>query len=122
MISFQKNFKSLLNGVDESDVLKIARLEKDANKQVKYFSSGMKQRLKLSLALLADAAVILLDEPTTNLDQEGFEWYLDLIKNYSRERLLIICSNLEREYQFCDEMIDVMMFKSSKKDFTKAPH
>jgi ABC-type multidrug transport system ATPase subunit len=112
MISFQKKFKPLLPEISEEDVLNISRLEKDTLKQIRNFSSGMKQRLKISLALLADIPVILLDEPTTNLDQQGFEWYLDLIKKFSNNRLLIICSNLEREYGFCDERIDVMKFKS----------
>ncbi|HYV91383.1 MAG TPA: ABC transporter ATP-binding protein [Chitinophagales bacterium] len=112
MISFQKEFKPLLPGVSEPDVLKIAQLENDTSKQIRNFSSGMKQRLKISLALMADVPVILLDEPTTNLDQQGFEWYLNLIKRFSNNRLLIICSNLEREYGFCDERIDVMKFKA----------
>jgi ABC-type multidrug transport system ATPase subunit len=112
MISFQKEFKQLLPGISEPDVLKIARLENDTSKQIRNFSSGMKQRLKISLALLADVPVILLDEPTTNLDRQGFEWYLDLIKKFSGNRLLIISSNLEREYDFCDERIDVMKFKT----------
>lgn len=112
MISFQKEFKSLLTGISEIDVLKIAQLENDTSKQIRNFSSGMKQRLKVSLALLADVPVILLDEPTTNLDQHGFEWYLGLIKKFSNNRLLIICSNLEREYSFCNERIDVTKFKT----------
>jgi len=112
MISFQKEFKSLLPQISESDVLKIAQLENDTSKQIRNFSSGMKQRLKVSLALLADVPVLLFDEPTTNLDQHGFEWYLDLIKKFSNNRLLIICSNLEREYSFCDERIDVTKFKT----------
>ena len=112
MISFQKEFKPLVSGISESDVLKIAKLENDASKQIRNFSSGMKQRLKVSLALLANVPIILLDEPTTNLDQQGFEWYLDLIKKFSNDRLVIISSNLEREYSFCSEHIDVMGFKT----------
>src|SRR6266513_26360 len=91
MISFQKEFKPLLPGVSSLDVLKTARLQEDASKQTRNFSSGMKQRLKVSLALLADVPLVLLDEPTTNLDQQGFEWYLDWIKRFSNNRLLIIC-------------------------------
>jgi ABC-type multidrug transport system ATPase subunit len=112
MISFQKGFKPLLGEISERDVLQIAQLENGNSKQIKNFSSGMKQRLKVSLALLADVPLILLDEPTTNLDQRGFEWYLDLIKKFSSDRLLIISSNLEREYGFCDEHIDVTKFKT----------
>jgi ABC-type multidrug transport system ATPase subunit len=112
MISFQKEFKPLLPGVSSHDVLTTARLQKDASKQIRNFSSGMKQRLKVSLALLANVPVVLLDEPTTNLDLQGFEWYLDLLQKFSDGRLIIISSNLEREYSFCDERIDVMKFKT----------
>lgn len=112
MISFQKEFKPLLPEISSDDVLKIAMLQKDASKQIRNFSSGMKQRLKVSLALLASVPVVLLDEPTTNLDLHGFEWYLDLMQKFSDRRLIIISSNLEREYGFCNERIDVMKFKS----------
>jgi ABC-type multidrug transport system ATPase subunit len=111
MISFQKKFKPLLSGISLRQVLEITRLEKDDSKQIRNFSSGMKQRLKISLALLADVPVILLDEPTTNLDQQGLEWYLELIEKYADKRLIIVSSNLEREYGFCDEQFDVMKFK-----------
>src|SRR5258705_13055226 len=67
MISFQKEFKPLLTEISQQDVLNIARLEHDPSKQIRNFSSGMKQRLKVSLAVLADVPVVLLDEPTTNL-------------------------------------------------------
>lgn len=111
MISFQKKFKPLLSGISLKQVLEITRLEKDDSKQIRNFSSGMKQRLKISLALLADVPAILLDEPTTNLDQQGLEWYLELIEKYGDKRLIIVSSNLEREYGFCDEQFDVMKFK-----------
>ena len=103
MVSFQKEFKPLLPGVSFGDVLKTAMLQNDSSKQIRNFSSGMKQRLKVSLALLADVPIVLLDEPTTNLDLRGFEWYLDLLQKFSDNRLIIVSSNLEREYSFCDE-------------------
>ena len=68
--------------------------------------------MKVSLALLANVPLVLLDEPTTNLDLQGFEWYLELLQKFSDSRLIIISSNLEREYGFCNERIDVMKFKS----------
>lgn len=111
MIQFQNQFKLFLKGITIEEVLQIAMLTKDAEKQICNFSSGMKQRLKISLAVLADVPIILLDEPTTNLDQQGFEWYLKLMKDYTANRLIIICSNLEREIVFCNEKIDVMKFK-----------
>ena len=113
MIHFHQTFKRFLPGIQVHEVLEIARLQPEGKKEVRNFSSGMKQRLKLSLALLSDVPVVLLDEPTTNLDREGVDWYLNLVKTYAGGRLLVVGSNLEREYAFCDQHIDVMSFKSS---------
>lgn len=113
MIHFHQTFKPFISGISNTEIMTIARLEKEANKEVRNFSSGMKQRLKLTLAILSNVPVILLDEPTTNLDREGVQWYQNLVKQYAGARLLIIGSNLEREYDFCDQLIDVMSFKSS---------
>ncbi len=112
MVSFHEQFKKLLPGITLNDVLRITLLTMDPSKQIVHYSSGMKQRLKIALAILSDVPVVLLDEPTTNLDQQGFQWYLDIIKKYSGNRLIIISSNLEREYSFCSEHVDVMKFKA----------
>ncbi|MBA3648184.1 MAG: ABC transporter ATP-binding protein [Chitinophagales bacterium] len=111
MIDFQQNFKKFKNHLTAPEFIRIADL-KNQEKPIRNFSSGMKQRLKLALAVLADVPVVLLDEPTTNLDQAGVEWYLDLMKNYMENRLIIICSNISREYTFCSKHLDVMNYKS----------
>ena len=82
-------------------------LSTSSHKAIKYFSSGMKQRLKLGLAFFSDTPVLMLDEPTTNLDAQGFEWYQNHVLEYSRDRLLIICSNQPQEYAFCRNLIDL---------------
>jgi ABC-type multidrug transport system ATPase subunit len=110
-VRFQQQFKGFSEGITVQDFQSITQLKSDPAKQIRHFSSGMKQRLKLGLALLADVPMVLLDEPTTNLDQKGFEWYLELVNKFSANRLLIICSNLEREYSFCTERIDVTNYK-----------
>ena len=74
-------------------------------------SSGMKQRLKLSLAFLTDSQVLLLDEPTSNFDAKAIDWYLKLIENYSKDRLVIVGSNQEYEYGFCKSKLDIMSYK-----------
>lgn len=86
-------------------------LQDSLNKQVKNFSSGMKQRLKLGLAIFTDSPVILLDEPTANLDVRGIDWYLDQIEKVKNKRLILVCSNQEHEYQFCDFKLDITLFK-----------
>ncbi len=63
--------------------------------------------MKLAQAFFTDVPVILLDEPTTNLDDNGILLYKNLISNYCKERLLIVSSNDKQEYDFCDEVIDM---------------
>ena len=83
----------------------------DSKKWIKDYSSGMKQRVKLALALFADVELCLLDEPTSNLDEQGVEWYLNTLEKMPKNRTLIIASNLEREYGFCTHKIDINQYK-----------
>ncbi|MBL6875823.1 MAG: ABC transporter ATP-binding protein, partial [Chitinophagales bacterium] len=53
----------------------------------------------------------LLDEPTSNLDEHGVEWYLNTLEKMPKNRTLIIASNLEREYGFCKHKIDINQYK-----------
>lgn len=64
---------------------------------VKAFSSGMKQRIKLGLALLDERPLILLDEPGSNLDKQGKQWLGEMIANLSRKQTIIIASNEPEE-------------------------
>jgi len=71
------------------------------NKPVRFFSSGMKQRLKLGLAVLTASEAVFLDEPLTNLDTRGTEWYYRLIEEYLGNRILVVASNRPDEYPMC---------------------
>jgi len=73
----------------------------------------MKQRLKLALAFCADTAMLMLDEPTSNLDTQGIDWYLGLVQQFAKNRLTIICSNQEHEYSFCDAMLNITDYKGA---------
>jgi ABC-type multidrug transport system ATPase subunit len=75
------------------------------DQQVKLFSSGMKQRVKLGLALLDDRPLILLDEPTSNLDEQGKSWFIHLLGNLDGFQTLIIASNEEQEINLCNDQI-----------------
>jgi len=108
-LSFHQSFKPL--SITTTEVLQIMQLEKAANKQVRYFSSGMKQRLKLAQAFFCKSPVLLLDEPTTNLDSDGVALYHTLIKNFTPEKLVIISSNDQQEYNFCEEVIAIGDYK-----------
>jgi ABC-type multidrug transport system ATPase subunit len=112
LIDFHFRFKSYLQGFDKARVLNLLGLASALDKEIKHFSSGMRQRVKLVLACCSDSKLVLLDEPTSNLDSEGEEWYLDLIDRTKLDfRLFIICSNQKKEYEFCDETISIADFK-----------
>jgi ABC-type multidrug transport system ATPase subunit len=109
LLDFHTAFKPL--SVSKEKALQIVNLDKSANKQIRYYSSGMKQRLKLAQAFFSSTPVLLLDEPTTNLDAEGIELYQMLIQNYTSGRMVIISSNDKEEYGFCDEVIAIGDYK-----------
>jgi len=111
MIDFHFKFKSYSAGLDKDKVIELLGLAAAKDKLIKYFSSGMKQRLKLALAFCADTAMLMLDEPTSNLDTQGVDWYLSLVQQYSKGRLVIICSNQEHEYSFCGEQLLITDYK-----------
>lgn len=108
-LDFHEKFKPLTHSIPA--ILKEVNLENAADKQIRYFSSGMKQRLKLAQAFFTKAPVLLLDEPTSNLDKEGINLYQKLIKGQQGKKLIIISSNDVQEYDFCNEVIDIVAYK-----------
>ena len=110
-LSFHGKMKSWIDLFDTKKIIFLLDLEKSAHKQLRYFSSGMKQRVKLAQAIFSNVPVVLLDEPTTNLDEEGIQLYKTLIENYCENRLVIISSNDKEEYSFCGECIDMLNYK-----------
>jgi ABC-type multidrug transport system ATPase subunit len=111
MLDFHSKFKPLLESIHIEEILKIVGLENAINKQLRYFSSGMKQRLKLAQAFFSNTPVLLLDEPTTNLDADGIALYHNLISNYTKDKLVIVSSNVKQEYDFCEEVIEIGEYK-----------
>ena len=59
------------------------------NKAISLFSSGMKQRVKLALNFYADVEVLLFDEPTMNLDEDGIAWYQSELAKIKKERIRV---------------------------------
>jgi len=110
LLHFHTRFKPLRAGLSSEGLIERMYLEKSRHKLVRDFSSGMKQRLKLGLALYAAAPLLLLDEPTTNLDRTGVEWYREHVQATAPGRLVLISSNVPEEYDFCAAQLDVTSF------------
>jgi ABC-type multidrug transport system ATPase subunit len=110
-LQFHASFKPFINGLTANDIIGILRLENARDKQIRNYSSGMKQRVKLAQAILSDVPVVLLDEPCTNLDADGIALYQSLIKDYCADRLVIVSSNDEQEYHFCNYKIGIGDYK-----------
>ncbi len=109
--NFHHKMKGWLPETDSKQIISLLNLENSAHKQLRYFSSGMKQRVKLAQAIFSDVPAVLLDEPTTNLDEEGVKLYKKLVETYCQERLVIVSSNDQNEYSFCEESIDMLRYK-----------
>ncbi|MFM1792897.1 MAG: hypothetical protein RLZZ252_1251 [Bacteroidota bacterium] len=76
-------------------------------KSLATFSSGMKQRVKLVTGFFTPSSLLFLDEPLSNLDDRGIDLYAELVKDNSRNRLIIVASNRSDEYEFCDTAIKI---------------
>ena len=64
----------------------------------------MKQKIQLALAILSDTPIILLDEPTSFLDQFNKEWFADLLNNFKHNRIVIIASNDPYDLAICEDV------------------
>jgi ABC-type multidrug transport system ATPase subunit len=112
IIRFHFQFKKAVNNFSVNEIVGLTELEGSKDKVFKYFSSGMKQRVKLCLAILSDVNMVLLDEPLSNLDKNGVLWYKKLVSEYLKARLVVVCSNHDlNEYEFCDKEVDIMKYK-----------
>jgi ABC-type multidrug transport system ATPase subunit len=112
ILEFHRKFKPFRDNLGNSQIIEMTGLSKVKNKPLRYFSSGMKQRVKLALAIFSDTSVVLLDEPASNLDKQGVEWYQQLVGSYSSNRIFVVCSNSQtHEYSFCKHELQIGDYK-----------
>ena len=110
-LNFHSGFKPFLSPITSEKIISILGLENAVNKQIRNYSSGMRQRVKLAQAIFSDVPVVLLDEPCTNLDAAGIRLYHNLINEYCKDRMVVVSSNDEVEYGFCKERLNIMNWK-----------
>lgn len=98
IIQMQAKLRPFQNEMNADDIMEWCYLEKASEKLIRQLSSGMKQRLKLTLAILSTHDLLLLDEPGTNLDAQGLEWYHRSLDTFIGESTVIIASNVESDF------------------------
>ncbi len=108
LIRFQQKFKPFKDSPSLSKIIEVAELGESKNKPLQFYSSGMKQRAMLTLALLSNSELVLLDEPCANLDKEARSWYANLLTQFGKDKTVVIASNHnEEEYQGVDGVISL---------------
>lgn len=108
-LKFHQSFKPF--DIEIEEIIEKLGFSNTKSKTIRFFSSGMKQKLKLALAIYSTAKIVFLDEPTSNLDKQNSEWYLQEIDAIINKKVLIIASNQESEYHFCSQIIDIQNLK-----------
>ncbi len=110
-IRFHHKFAPFPPALTTDKLIDLLNFQRATHKQIRHFSSGMKQRLKLALAICSDKPILLLDEPSTNLDRQGLEWFLHLLDAHKKNRLILIASNVPDDLSPCTHAIDILDLK-----------
>ena len=110
LISFLVSIQNLPSEFNINTFEEFSELKISPNKLIKDFSSGMKQKTKLTLAFSAPRPFLFLDEPTTNLDNKSKDWFQRKLAS-EKDKLIVIASNEQDEIKFCEERIQILDFK-----------
>ncbi len=111
MLAFHFKMRKPRAGFATKDLARIFELDHAKDKLIGHFSSGMRQRLKLGLAIYTQASFIFLDEPFTNLDEKAIKWYENQLQQL-KDTVVFIASNDPREYENSHEKIKLSNYKS----------
>lgn len=112
LLRFQEKFKPFITGLSTREMAALVNLEPVLHKQIRYYSSGMKQRAKLAAAIFSDTPLLLLDEPCTNLDEAGVTIYHELMERFTPGRTVLVSSNEPKEYDICPHRLVLTDFKA----------
>lgn len=92
----------------------MALMQLPTEKRIKDFSSGMKQKLKLTICVLSDSDILIIDEPGSFLDQTAKTYFQSILQQYNNNRLTIIASNEKNDLESCEEILNIENYKKTK--------
>ncbi|HMP93104.1 MAG TPA: ATP-binding cassette domain-containing protein [Phnomibacter sp.] len=107
LLQFHGRLKPWQQGLQPHQIIELLGLQAVKNRPLQQFSSGMRQRVKLAQAFCSQAALLLIDEPTTNLDVPGIALYHQLVERFANGRLLLVASNNADEISFCTQTLHI---------------
>jgi ABC-type multidrug transport system ATPase subunit len=96
---------------DFSTFTSFIELQPSETKYIKNFSSGMRQKVKLGIALAANRPILCLDEPTSNLDETAKNWFYRALES-QRHKLILIASNEQAEINLCTDQLAIADYKA----------
>lgn len=109
LLTFHGNFRKYVDGLRPADLVELSGLGGAASRQIRNYSSGMRQRVRLLLAICTESDLLLLDEPVANLDATGMTWYREMVERFRANRLTVVASNHQQEeFFFCDHRIELI--------------
>lgn len=110
-LEFHFSFKENQLGSSLDDLIDKLELRPSANKPIKQFSSGMRQRVKLGIALFSASGAVFLDEPTTNLDEQAAAWYIQNLSEVAKNKVVFIATNQPTDYPKESLVLDLTHYK-----------
>ncbi len=107
-VRFHQRFKPFYSEVGSYGLFtRELNYEFPSDQQIQHMSSGMKQRIRLAFALCTRTPLLVLDEPTSNLDEPGIRWYHAMLDRFGHDRTVIIASNVEADLLSCRQRLSL---------------
>ena len=105
---FHRRFREFYPDLSQPNTfIEMLEFDFDPDQPMGQMSSGMKQRLRLAFALATRSSILLLDEPTSNLDTPGIQWFHGLLDHLGAMRTTLIASNVDADLRTCTEQINL---------------
>ncbi len=110
-LKFHQNHKAFYSPLDVKGFQRELEFDFDPSQRIQYYSSGMSHRVKLGLAILSNSDLLVLDEPTSFLDDDGKVWFHKFLNKYAFNRTIVIASNDEEDFRICSQRENLLNWK-----------